>query len=122
MKQISSKLNMYTKGVSVMHGNIERAILNIIIFSSITLVFLYMIFLGTMVKNIIERRSFEADARNLSSEVRDLEATYLSMSSNVDLALSYSLGFQEVKTTFTTRKSLGFGQNLDSVKTAQNDI
>ena len=124
MKQISSKLNIYIRSISIINNNIEKLIFNVVVGSFGLLALLYVLFLGNMVKDIIERRGFEADARSLSSEVRDLEVTYLAMSSNVDLALSYSLGFQEAKTTFATRKSLGYVSNesLDGVKNISNDI
>lgn len=70
--------------------------------------FLYVLFLGNMIDNIMERKNLEALAYTLSSEVRDLELTYLSMSSNVDLDLSHSLGFKEIQTTFATHKSLSY--------------
>lgn len=114
---------MYMKSVNVINNN-EKLVLNIIFGSFGLLALLYVLFLGTMVKDIIERRSFEADARTLSSEVRDLEVTYLAMSNNVDLALSHSLGFKEAKTVFTTRKSIGYASpsSLDGVKNIPNDI
>lgn len=122
MKTISSKLNIYARSINIINGNIERLILNSIIFSFILCAFLYVLFLGNMVNNIVERRSFEADARILSSEVRDLEVVFLSMSNNIDLTLSHSLGFQETNTTFATRKSLGLGQNFDNLKTVSNGL
>lgn len=106
-------------GVSLVNNNIERLVLNIILCSFGVLSILYILFLGNMVNNIIERRSLEADARVLSGEVGNLGLTYLSMSSNVDLELSHSLGFKEAKTTFATRKSLGL---QPSIKTSQNDL
>ena len=108
---------MYVTGVSVVNNNIEKFIFNIILCFFGVLAILYFLFLGNMVKNIIERRSLEANASTLSNQVRDLELTYLSMSNNIDLPLSYSMGFQEAKTIFATRKALGY-------KTAitQNDI
>lgn len=128
MKQISLKLNMYIKNVNVINNNIERLILNIIFWSFGVLVFLYVLFLGNMVRNIIERQSLEANARTLSNEVRNLEATYFSLSNNVDLVLSYSMGFKKTQATFATRKTLGLnfrgvtGEPFDSVKIVQNDI
>jgi hypothetical protein len=94
------------------------------------LALLYFLFLGNMVKNIIERRSLEANANMLSNQVRDLELTYLSMSNNIDLPLSYSMGFQETKIVFATRKALGYktvdetinNGSFDNIKTVQNDI
>ncbi|OGI60057.1 hypothetical protein A2641_02700 [Candidatus Nomurabacteria bacterium RIFCSPHIGHO2_01_FULL_37_25] len=129
MKTISSKLNMYIEKVSVINNNIEKLILNLIFCSFGAFALLYVLFLGNMVHNIIERRSLEANARGLSNEVRDLELTYLSMSSNVDLALSHSLGFKETKTIFATRKPLTYGytgfrqgESFGGVKAIQNDL
>jgi hypothetical protein len=77
-----------------------------------------MFILGNTVKNILERRSFETDARAISSEVGDLELTYLNMSNGIDLNYSHAKGFKEAKANFATRKSLGFG----NIKDTQNDI
>ena len=125
MKAISSKLNIYMNRVSVINNNIEKLTLNIIFFSFGALAFLYVLFLGNMVHNVIERRSLEANVRTLSNEVRDLELTYLSLSNNVDLALSHSMGFKETKIIFATRKSLGINISQDEsfgTKITQNDL
>ena len=107
---------MHIESVSMVNNNVERLALNIIFSSFGILALLYVLFLGNMVKNIIERRSLEAEARAYSSEVGNLELIYLSMSNDVDLDLSYSMGFKEAKVTFATRKSLG------SINTPQNDL
>ncbi|MSU44883.1 hypothetical protein EXS45_01750 [Candidatus Nomurabacteria bacterium] len=124
MRQISSKLNMYVKSVSVINNNIERLMLHIIIFSFSAIVFCYVLFLGNMVRNIVVRQSLETNARALTNEVRNLEVVYLSMSSDVDLAFSYSIGFKEVKANFTTRKALGLNSNesFGNLKIVKNDI
>jgi hypothetical protein len=86
---------------------------------------LYVLFLGNMVSNIVARRSLEVQARNLSSEVGNLELTYLSMSSGIDLAFSYDKGFKETKINFATRKSLGLGSTsapISNIKNTQNDL
>lgn len=124
MRQMSLKLNIYMKSISMIN-NIEKFIFNIIIWSFVTLALLYLIFLGNMVKNIVERKTFEANAHVLGSEVRDLELTYLSMSNDIDLNLSYSMGFKETQATFATRKTLGLGSTVEpfsNVKVAQNDF
>ena len=94
MKEINLKSNIYAKSASILNNSTEKYILNIIFFSFGAFALLYILFLGNMVKNIIDRRSFEIDARSLSSEVQNLEVTYLSMSNNIDLAFSYSMGFK----------------------------
>ena len=125
MKAMSVKFNTYIRGVSVINNNIEKLAFNIIIGSFGALALLYVLFLGNMVMNIVERRSFEAETSLLSSEVSNLELTYLSMSSKVDLALSYSLGFKETKANFATRKALGLlsADGLSpNVNVVQNDL
>lgn len=128
MKKIGSQLKRQinnASNISIINNNIERLVLHILLWSFGALVLLYVLLLGNMVSNIVQRRSFEINARALSNEVGNLELTYLSLSNNVDLALSYSMGFKEIKANFATRKSLGLrplGEPLGSVKNIQNDI
>ena len=124
MRQMTLKFNTYVKSVNIINNGAEKIIFNVIIWSFGILALFYVVFLGNMVKNIVERKSLETNALTLSSEVRDLELTYLSMSNNVDLAFSYSKGFKEIQATFATHKSLGLISNsgLDNVKTAKNDL
>lgn len=118
MKQISAKLNSYNIGVSVINTNLEKVALRFILWSFFALSLCYMFMLGNTVKNIIERRSFESEARNISAEVSNLELTYLNMSNSIDLNYSHAKGFTEAKVNFATRKSLGFG----NLKNTQNDL
>lgn len=125
MRELSSKLNMYVKSVSVINNNAPKLTLNFILCSFGALALFYVFILGNMVVNIVERRGLEMDARTLANEVRDLEVTYLSMSSDVDLDLSHSLGFKETKAVFATRKALGLNSSnpsLESVKIVKNDL
>ncbi len=128
MREINLKSNIYAKSASILNNSAEKYILNIIFFSFGVLALLYILFLGNMVKNIIDRRSFEIDARSLSSEVQNLEVVYLSMSNNIDLALSYSMGFksfEKTKITFATRKSLSYiskDEPFGNIKIVQNDL
>ena len=120
MRQISLKFNTYIRSVNVINNNIEKLLLNTILWSFAALAALYILFLGIMVTNIVERRSLEAEARTLGTEVSNLESTYLSMSNNVDDNFSHSLGFQETKATFATRKPIGFLP--EPAKIANNDL
>ena len=123
MKQIGLKLNIYISGV--INNNLERFILNFIFWSFGALGLLYVIFLGIMVKNIVERQSLEVRSQVLSSEVRNLEVSYLSKVNSIDLELSYSLGFKKSQTTFATRKALGLipaGEPMGGIKIVPNDI
>jgi len=124
MRAISLKLNKYVKSVSLINNNIEKSLFNFIVWSFGAILILYLVFLGNMVKNIVERRSFEARLGPLSNEVSSLELTYLSMSNNIDLNLAYSMGFKETKINFATRKFIGLRPALDSgtMGATQNDL
>lgn len=125
MKAINSKINTYVGSVGIINNDIEKIAFRFIVWSFGMLALLYVLFLGNMVSNIVERRSLEVQARNLSSEVGNLELTYLSMSSGIDLAFSYDKGFKETKINFATRKSLGLGSTsapISNVKNTQNDL
>ncbi|MFA6585632.1 MAG: hypothetical protein WCS86_00525 [Candidatus Paceibacterota bacterium] len=117
MKTMSLKLKSYTNNVNIIdNGNLQVRILHTMLWMVAILAFCYVIFLGNMVFNIVERKAFESEALTLSSEVGNLELRYLSESEKVDLNLAYSLGFKEIKTKYATRKALG------SINIAKNEI
>jgi len=109
---------MSIQNVNIMNNNIEiqKIILNTILSIFIALALLYVLILGNMVFNIVQRRTLEKEALTLSNEVGNLELSYLSIFNSVDLTLSSSMGFKETKATFATRKSLG------SLKIDNNEI
>ena len=116
---------MHVKSLNIVTNNFERSLFSFIFWSLGFLTLVYVLLLGNMVKNIVERQSLESSARTLVNEVRDLEVTYLSMSNKVDLTLSYSLGFKNTQATFATRKTLGLlspGESFDRAKIVQNDL
>ena len=118
MKQASLKLKMSIQNVNIMNNNIEvrKIILNIMLSILAALALWYVLILGNMVFNIVQRKTLEKEMLTLSNEVGNLELSYLSISNSVDLALSSSMGFKEIKATFATRKSLG------SLKLDKNEI
>lgn len=125
MRQLTSKLNIFSRSAMVMSRDMNKVILNAILWSFAAFAFSYVFLLGNMVLNIVERQGLEARARSLTTEVRDLEVIYLSMSNDVDLELSHSLGFKEAKPVFATRKSLGFapsGGYFGNIKATKNDF
>jgi len=109
MKTAILKINSYAKKTSIINNNdLERNILRSILFSIGFLGLCYVIIIGNMVFNIVERRSLEANARILSSEVGELELQYLSASNNVDLVFAKSKGFKEPSVKkFSTRQTFG---------------
>lgn len=116
MRAIAIKMKSYTSHADIISGTSNASLLKGILITLGVLTVLYFFFLGNMVINIIERKSLEAEARTLSSEVADLELQYIGASNKVDLGLSHSLGFKETQGVFTTRKSLG------SLKLEKNEI
>lgn len=117
MKTASLKLKTYAGNVNIIdNGNLHKRILNIMLWIFGALVLIYVLLLGNMVFNIVERKALEGRALTLSNEVGGLELKYLSESQKVDLNLAYSLGFKDTKATFATRKFLG------SLSIAKNEI
>ncbi len=122
MKTAVIKFKTYAGNVKmVSNDEASRKILNMIIVFFGSLALVYVLILGSMIWNIVERKSLETGMRNLSNEVGSLELEYLAQSNKVDLSLGYSLGFKETKAKFTTKKSLGFnsfsgGLNSEKVK------
>jgi len=114
MRQATLKLKMYAPNVNVVN-NPRGALFFGMLWFTAGLAVLYVVFLGNMVFNIVERRALETEARTLMSQVGDLELTYLSMSSSLDLNFSYAMGFKEAKANFATRHpSLGLGPKENS--------
>lgn len=118
MRQAAIQLKTRISNVNITSNNVEvkRIILNIMLLTLTALALWYVLILCNMVFNIVQRKSFEKEAVALSNEVANLELSYLSISSSVDVALSSTMGFKETKATFATRKSLG------SLKQAVNEI
>lgn len=123
MQEVKVKIKNYTESVAIVnHGNLRGRALQVILGSIGVLAFLYLVILGNMVYNIIERKSLEANARTLTNEVAELELSYMSLSSNIDLNYSYALGFKELTNKeFAVRKTPGVA-NAKSVRFAFNEI
>jgi hypothetical protein len=108
MKKTVIKIKSYTPNVNIVNNsNLEKRILNILLYSLGTCALLYVIFLGNIIFNVVARQSLGSEARALSNEVGDLELKYLAMSNTIDINLSHEMGFKETKTKFAVRKSLG---------------
>jgi len=119
MRSMAIKMKSYVGQVSVMNNNLQSRMLGFLVASLGILGISYVFLLGNMVFNIVERKSLEAESRTLANDVANLELSYLSLSSTIDLELSHSLGFKEVKATYATRKALG---SLPTTKLAKNEI
>jgi hypothetical protein len=108
MKKTVTKIKKYTPNVNIVNNNnLEKRMLNILLYIFGVLAVLYVLILGNMIFNVVARQSLGKEARALSNEVGDLELQYLSMSNKIDLTLSSEMGFKEANTKFAVRKSLG---------------
>jgi hypothetical protein len=118
MKEMALQLKTRVRNVNIMNNNIEvqKIILNIMISILAGLTLWYVLTLGNMIFDIVQRKALEKEMLVLSNEVSNLELSYLALSNSVDMTLSSSMGFKETKATFATRKSLG------SLKLANNEI
>lgn len=117
MKKATNTIKTYTANVNVVNNNdLKTQVMHYALMAFAGLAIFYLLILMNMVWNIVERRSLEANARNLSSEVGVLELQYLTLADKVDVALSKEMGFLEVKPAFATNKSLG------SLVKASNEI
>ena len=117
MKTIAIKVKMYASNVHIVDNhNLERRVLNSMLLSLGLLGLIYVLILGNMVFNIVERKALEARSHVLENEVADLELNYLGASNKVDLDLAQVMGFEETAIKFATRKALG------SIKVFQNDL
>ena len=109
MQKASLKIKKYSEGVSIVdNGSLHAQIFKIMCMAFACLVLGYLVVLSTMVFNIVERKSLEAQARNLSNEVGELESVYLAESEKIDLTFSQTLGFHNIEKEFAVPVSLGF--------------
>ncbi len=121
MKTTSIKIKSYVNNVDIIVDNdLQYKIFHMMLVSFGVLALCYVFILGNMVFNIVERKVMEKEALSLSNEVGALELSYLSLSNKVDLNLSYSLGFKEVKPKFATRKAFGLNFPLNTL--SNNEI
>lgn len=116
MKKRGKKLKKYISNVKIIDNDMKHYMLNTILVSFGVLALCYMFILSSMIFNITERRSLEKEALSLSNEVGNLGLAYLSISNKINLSLSYSLGFKEVKPKFATRQTLGFDSSSLNTK------
>ena len=109
MKRTAQKIKNYAPNVNIVNNNnLEKKILNILLYSLGALTLCYVLILGNMTFNIVARQSLGVHTRALSNEVSDLEVKYLAISNKIDLNMSSEMGFKEaVGKKFAVRRSLG---------------
>ena len=116
MTTIALKLNTRAVGGKVINNNLRQTIFQAMLFAFAGLSVCYVLLMGNMIFNIIARKALEIKVNTMSNNVGEMELQYLSMSNKIDLSFAKSVGFQETKMTFATRKSLG------SLSIAKNEL
>src|ERR1035437_3361352 len=120
MKAMAIKMKTYVGEVNIVNNDdLRKRILNIMLMSLGALALCYVFILGNMIFNIVQRKTFESNARSLSNEVGQLELSYLSESNKIDLVFAQSMGFKEIKAKFATRKPIEHN-SLGSIKVTGN--
>ena len=73
-----------------------------------TFIFMYAYFVSASVSNIVVAKNLQSDISAMTSSVSNLEASYLSAKSSINMDSALALGFKESKsdTVFISRNSL----------------
>ena len=101
----------------VNNNDLQQRMFRALVYSVGFLMLCYVFLLGHMVYNIVARKNLETHARTLTTEVSTLELRYLALSSNVNLTLAHSLGFNE-----STQKAFTKATALGSLTLTQNEL
>ena len=90
----------------VENSYIQKILLRILISSLIVLSVIYIYFIGSITFNVLARKTLEGTVRNLSSNISNLELTYLSSANKINKDFALSKGFVEINNNiFATRGS-----------------
>lgn len=74
----------------------------------ILLVMSYIYFVNSIVWNVASRQQVERKLSDLTAQMSTLEATYVSLTSNISIDNAYNLGFKDIssdQTTFVKRSA-----------------
>ena len=90
----------------VENSNIQRIIFKSLVGSILMLSVVYVYLIGSITFNVLARKTLETTARNLGSEVSQLELTYLNNANKIDKNYALSLGFVDLhQNIFATRST-----------------
>jgi hypothetical protein len=93
--------------VDIMENNYTRKILfKWLIFGLIFLGLMYVYFVGSITFNVLARRTLENKARDLNSNISQLESVYLSKLNQIDKNFALSQGFVESSNNLFAVKSI----------------
>ena len=77
----------------------------------------YIYFVNGAIINVVERQKIEKEITSISSRINDLESSYISLNSKINLDFAHSLGFVKVdKEKYVYRKTLSANLSLNRVQ------
>ncbi|MSR73046.1 hypothetical protein EXS61_00335 [Candidatus Parcubacteria bacterium] len=76
----------------------ERTMVWVTLAFVVTLLLLYVYFMNETVFTVAKRASLQQELALHTSKISQLEFKSISLRNNIDLALAYSLGFNDIKT------------------------
>jgi len=100
-----SKVKEITANIAE-NSYIQRVILRVLVGSLIILSIIYAYLIGSITFNVLARKTLEGTVRTLSSNISNLELTYLGNANKIDKDFALSKGFVEINNNiFATRGS-----------------
>jgi hypothetical protein len=110
MRGSSIKVKNYVKNIDLVDSQVDLRgkLLKLIMVSFGVFSLLYIFVVGSMVFNIVARKSFDVEFKEVSNQVALLESNYVELSSGINKEYSALLGFEETNPVFTARTSAKF--------------
>jgi len=100
-----SKTKAITNGI-VKNTQIQITLFKVLVGSLIILSVVYIYIIGSITFNVVARKSLETTARNLGSNISQLELTYLSDMNDVSKTRATALGFIDTNSNIFATRSI----------------
>ena len=86
--------------------NTQKVLFRIMIISLVVLFTAYVYLIGSITFNVIARKSLESTIANLTTEVNELEISYLDGLNSIDKDYALSKGFVDVRRNIFASRSI----------------
>lgn len=90
----------------VSNSQTRKVLFRILVSSLLALSIVYIYMIGSITFNVVARKSLETTARNLGSNISQLELTYLSNMNDVNKSLATSRGFVDTNSNIFAVRSI----------------
>lgn len=111
-------VQFHNQTITIVEGRLDRMLFLLLAgILGISFAF-YLVFVFQTSWNVMKRNQLEAENRVLSSKLSELELSYISATSKIDLNLAYAKGFKDsTRTSFVSRGSIS-----KALSYAKNDL